>query len=204
MDDYPMYGLLVGFSLWGTLWRLLFPLGFWPTLTCRVGTRGSTSTTPYTKEEEKMAAILQERKEKKEAKKKALQEEQAAKLRKIDEEMAREKERLEKKEEEKLKEVEEEEEDEVPLQRRRGQHSGNKDEEMEKRISEWVANLSLGEEEEVTMYIPKDEQETAMKKWKAEEDVLKRQAMEDETRMVWKLAMMREKKRRVEAASAAM
>eukprot|EP00896_Chara_braunii_P020041 GBG77917.1 hypothetical protein CBR_g25848 [Chara braunii] len=202
MDDYPMYGLLVGFSLWGTLWRLLFPLGFWHTFTCRADTRGGTSTKPYTKEEEaKMAAILQERKEKKEAKKKALQEEQAAKLKKIEEEMAREKERLKKEEEERLKEMEEEEEDETPLQRRKGQHSG---EEMEKRFSEWVANLSLGEEEEVTMYIPKDEQEAAMKKWEEEEDVLKRQVMEDETRMVWKLAIMREKKRRVEAASATM
>ncbi|GBG69197.1 hypothetical protein CBR_g3896 [Chara braunii] len=75
---------------------------------------------------------------------------------------------------------------------------------MEKRISEWVANLSLGEEEEVAMYIPKDEQEAVMKKWEAEEDVLTRQAMEDEQRMAWKLAMMREKKRRVEAANAAI
>ncbi|GBG92405.1 hypothetical protein CBR_g55340 [Chara braunii] len=157
MDDYPIYGLLVGFSLWGTLWRLLFPLDFWPTFTCRVGTRGGTSTQPYTKEgEENMAAILQERKEKKEAKKKALQEEQAAKLKKIEEEMAREKERLKKEEEERLKEMEEEEEDETPLQRRKGQHSGNKDEEMEKRISEWVTNLSLGEEEEVAA--PKEEE----------------------------------------------
>ncbi|GBG81209.1 hypothetical protein CBR_g31881 [Chara braunii] len=148
-----------------------------------------------------MAAILQERKEKKEAKKKALQEEHAAKLRKMMEGMAREKERLKKEEEEKLKEVEEEEEDEPPLQRRRGKHSGSKDEEMEKRISESVADLSLGEEEEVTMYIPKDEQETAMRKREAEEDVLKRQVMEDETRMEWKLAMTREKKKRVDAAS---
>ncbi|GBG69506.1 hypothetical protein CBR_g4199 [Chara braunii] len=164
MDDYPMYGLLVGFSLWGTLWRLLFPLGFWPTFTCRVGTRGSTSTQPYMKEEEeKMAAILQERKEKKEAKKKALKEEQAAKLKKIEEEMAREKERIQKEEEEKLKEVEEKEEDETPLQRKKGQYSGSRDEEMEKRISEWVANLSLGEEEEVAMYISKDDQEAAMR-----------------------------------------
>ncbi|GBG64084.1 hypothetical protein CBR_g40533 [Chara braunii] len=203
MDDYPMYGLLVGFSLWGTLWRLLFPLGFWPTFMSRVGTRVGTSTQPYTKEEEeKMAAVLRERKEKKEAKKKAPQEEQAAKLKNIEEEMAKEKERIKKEEEEKLKEVEEEEEeDETPLQRRKGQHNG---EEMEKRISERVANLSLAEEEEVTMYIPKDEQEATMKKWEEEEDVLKQQAMEDETRMVWKLAMMREKKRRVEAASAAM
>ncbi|GBG89480.1 hypothetical protein CBR_g49271 [Chara braunii] len=174
MDDYPMYGLLVGFSLWGTLWRLLFPLGFWPTFTCRVGpTRGGTSTNPYTKEEEeKMAAILQEKKE-----------------------------RIQKEEEEKLKEVEEEEEDETPLQRKRVQYSGSRDEEMEKRISEWVANLSLGEEEEVAMYISKDDQEAAMRVWEAEKDVVKRQALEDEKRMEWKLAVMREKKRRVDAAA---
>ncbi|GBG92465.1 hypothetical protein CBR_g55545 [Chara braunii] len=209
MDDYPMYGLLVGFSLLGTLWRLLFLLGFWHTFTCKVDTRGGASTKPYTKEEEeKMAAILRERKEKKEAKKKALQEVQAAKLKKIEEEMAREKERLKKEEEEKLKEVEEEEEeDEQPLERRReqrGKYSGSKNEEMEKRILEWVANLSLGEEEEVAMYIPKDEQEAAMKEWDAERDALQRQAMEDEKRMEWKLRMMREKKKRVDAASEAV
>ncbi|GBG69794.1 hypothetical protein CBR_g4623 [Chara braunii] len=170
-----------------------------------VDTRGGTSTTPYTKEEEeKMAAILQERKEKKEAKKKVLQEERAAKLKKLEEEMAREKERIKKEEEEKLKEVEEEEDEGPPLERRRGPHIGNRDDEMDKRISEWVANLSLGEEEEVTMYIPKDDQEAALTKWEAEKDVLKRQAMEDEQRMEWKLAMMREKKRRVEAAGEAV
>ncbi|GBG86928.1 hypothetical protein CBR_g44382 [Chara braunii] len=112
----------------------------------------------------------------------------------MEEEMAREKERLIKEEEEKLKEVDEEEEG-TPLQRS-GQHSGRSSDEMEKKISEWVANLSLGEEEEVAMYIPKDEQEAAMKKWEAKEDVLTRQAMEDEQRMAWKLAVMREKKRR--------
>ncbi|GBG75978.1 hypothetical protein CBR_g21220 [Chara braunii] len=189
MDDYPMYGLLVGLSLWGTLWRLLFPLGFWHAFACRVGpTRGGTTTQPYTKEEEdKMAAILQERKEK-EAKKKALKEEQAAKLKKMEEEMAREKERLIKEEEEKLKEVDEEEEG-PPLQRS-GQHT--------------AAAAVTSEEEEVAMYIPKDEQEAAMKKWEAEEDVLTRRAMEDEQRLEWKLTVMREKKRRVEAANAAM
>ncbi|GBG73820.1 hypothetical protein CBR_g17158 [Chara braunii] len=203
MDDYPMYGLLVGFSLWGTLWRLLLPPVFWPTFTCRVGpTRGGTSTNPYTKEEEeKMAAILQEKKEK-EAKKKALKEEQAAKLKKIEEEMAKEKERIQKEEEEKLKEVEEED-DETPLQRKRVQYNGSRDEEMEKRISEWVANLSLGEEEEVAMYISKDDQEAAMRAWEAEKDVVKRQALEDEKRMEWKLAVLRDKKRRVDAAAEA-
>ncbi|GBG71876.1 hypothetical protein CBR_g10812 [Chara braunii] len=53
------------------------------------------------------------------------------------------------------------------------------------------------------MYIPKDEQEAAVKAWDVEEDPLKRQAMEDETRMEWRLRMMREKKRRVDAASEA-
>ncbi|GBG88624.1 hypothetical protein CBR_g48154, partial [Chara braunii] len=112
-------------------------------------TRGGTATQPYMKEEkEKMAAMLQERKEK-EAKKKALKEEQAAKLKKMEEEMAREKERLKKDEEQKQKEVDEEEEG-PPLQKS-GQHSGSSSDEMEKKISEWVANLSLGEEEEVAM-----------------------------------------------------
>ncbi|GBG78411.1 hypothetical protein CBR_g26439 [Chara braunii] len=167
-------------------------------------TKGGTTTHPYTPEEEaKAAAILKERREKKEA----LLEAQVAKLKKIEEEMTREKERLKKEEEAKLKEVEEEEEeDEQPLERRReqrGQYSGSKNDEMEKRISEWVANLSLGEEEVVTMYITKDEQEAAMKEWDAEGDSLKRQAMEDEKKMEWRLRMMREKKRRVDAASEA-
>ncbi|GBG58710.1 hypothetical protein CBR_g111 [Chara braunii] len=122
--------------------------------------------------------------------------------------MAREKERLKKEEEEKLKEVEEEEEEEEqPLERRReqrGQYIGSKNEEIEKRISEWVANLSLGEEEEVVMYIPKDEQEAAVKECDAERDALKRQAIENEKRMEWKLRMMREKKKRVDAASEAV
>ncbi|GBG67671.1 hypothetical protein CBR_g801 [Chara braunii] len=154
-------------------------------------------------EEEKMAAILQERREKKEAKKKALQEEQAAKLRKIEEEMAKEKARIKKEEEAKLKEVDEEKEEGPPLQRNSGQHSGSNGRDLEKRISEWVANLSVGEEEEVSMYIPQDQQEAAMRAWDAEKDPLRRQALEDEKRMEWKLAKMREKKRRVDKAAEA-
>ncbi|GBG76352.1 hypothetical protein CBR_g22099 [Chara braunii] len=116
--------------------------------------------------------------------------------------MVREKERLKKEEEQKLKEMEEEE-DETSLQRKGVQYSGSRDAEMEKWISEWVANLSLGEEEEVAMYIPKDDQEAAMRAWDAEVDVIKRQAMEDEKRMKWRLAVMREKKRRVDATAEA-
>ncbi|GBG78613.1 hypothetical protein CBR_g27839 [Chara braunii] len=175
MDDYPMYGLLVGFSLWGTFWRLLFPLGFWNTFTCRVDTRGGASTKPYTQEQvEETARILAERKAKKEKKEflkqgklKAIAEEQAAKKKKLEEEMVR----LQQEEEEKRKAVEEEaatEEEEVeeePLERRRGgdkgETSGTKGEDawMEKKISEWVANLSLGEDEEALLYVPQEERE---------------------------------------------
>ncbi|GBG85281.1 hypothetical protein CBR_g39849 [Chara braunii] len=134
-------------------------------------------------------------------------EEQAAKMKKIEEEMAREKERLKKEEEEKLKAVEEEEEiEEEPLERRReqrGESSGTRDDQLEKKITEWVANLSLGEEEEAFMYVPREEQEAVVKEWEAEEDPLRRQAMEDETRMEWKLRLMRERKRRMEAVSQA-
>ncbi|GBG90317.1 hypothetical protein CBR_g50566 [Chara braunii] len=209
MDDYPMYGLLVGFSLRGTLWRFIFPLGFWNTFMYRVDTRTGTSTSPYTTEPEaKAAAILKERREKKEAKKKALMEEQAAKMKKIEEEMAREKERLKREEEAKLKAVEEEEEEEEqPLERQRvggrGEPSGTKEDQMEKKITEWVVGLSLGKDEEALMYVPREEQEAAIKEWDAEEDPLKRQVLEDEKRMEWKFRLTRERKRRMEAASQA-
>ncbi|GBG76651.1 hypothetical protein CBR_g22867 [Chara braunii] len=172
-----------------------------------VDMRTGTSASPYTAEQDaKVIAILKERREK-EAKKKALIEEQAAKLKKIEEEMAREKERLKKEDEEKFKAVEEEEEvEEPPLERRRtggrGESSGRKEDQMEKKITEWVAGLSLGEEEAL-MYVPREEQEAVMREWDAEEDPLKRQAIEDEKRMEWKFRRTREKKRRMEAASQA-
>ncbi|GBG62417.1 hypothetical protein CBR_g30371 [Chara braunii] len=220
MDDYPMYGLLVGFSLWGTLWCLLFPLGFWNTMTCRVETRGGASTTPYTKEQEEEAVrILAEQKAKKEkkevvkqTKKLALLQEQAEKRKKLEEEL----ERMKKEEEEKLKAVdakEEEEEkkvkEEVPLIRRsireRGETSGTEKEDswMEKKVSEWVANLSLGEEEEAMLYVPREEQEVVVKELEVEEDPLKRQTIEEEKKLEWKLRLARERKKRMEGASKA-
>ncbi|GBG86860.1 hypothetical protein CBR_g42143 [Chara braunii] len=175
-----------------------------------VDTCSGTSTTPYTPEQEaKAAAALKETRERKEAKKKALLEEQAPKLRKIEQEMAREKERLKREEEAKLKAVEEEEEEveETPLERRRaggrGESSGMKEDLMEKKITEWVAGLSLGEDEEALMYVPRDEQEAAVKEWEAEEDPLRRQVLEDEKRMEWKFRLTRERKRRMEAVSQA-
>ncbi|GBG59706.1 hypothetical protein CBR_g54811 [Chara braunii] len=172
-----------------------------------VDTRTETSTSPYTEAQEaKAAAILNERRE--EANKKALLEEQAAKKKKIEEEMAREMERLQKEEEEKLRAVEAEEEvEKQPLQRRRtkqkGESNGVKEDPLDAKITEWMANLSLGEEEEALMYVPREEQEASMKESDAEEDPLKRQTIEDEKRMVWKLRLMRERKRRVEAVSQA-
>ncbi|GBG79650.1 hypothetical protein CBR_g29798 [Chara braunii] len=218
MDDYSMYGLLVGFSLWGTLWRLVFPLGFWNTMTCRVETRGGTSTTPYTKEQEEEAArILAEQKAKKEkkevvkqAKKLALLQEQATKRKKLEE-----LERVKKEEEEKMNAVDEEEEEEekkveeeVPLIRRsirdRGETSGTKEDSwLEKKVSKWVAKLSLGEEEEVMLYIPREEHEPVVKKSEVEEDPLKQQTIEEEKKLEWKLQLTRESKKRMEAASKA-
>ncbi|GBG60189.1 hypothetical protein CBR_g3433 [Chara braunii] len=123
-------------------------------------------------------------------------------------EIARERERLKREEEEKLKAVEEEEEeDEQPLERRRaggrGESSGAKEDLMEKKITEWVAGLSLGEDEEALMYVPREEQEAVVKEWDAEEDPRKRQVLEDEKRMEWKFRLTRERKRRMEAASQA-
>ncbi|GBG66832.1 hypothetical protein CBR_g70710 [Chara braunii] len=185
-------------------------------MTCRVETRGDTETTPYTKEQEEEAAkILAEQKARKEeeelvkqAKKLALLEEQAAKKKKLEEEL----ERLKKEEEEKLKAVEEEEEEEkveeeVPLIRRarreRVEPSGTQKEDpwLEKNVSEWVADLSLGEEEEAMLYVLREEQEAVVKESESEEDPLRRQTIEDEKKLQWKLCLARDKKKQLEEAS---
>ncbi|GBG84364.1 hypothetical protein CBR_g38336 [Chara braunii] len=87
--------------------------------------------------------------------------------------------------------------------RERAGPSAAKEDPLEKKIMEWVVNLSLGEKEEALMYVTREEQEAAMKEWDAEEDPLKRQTIEDEKRMEWKLRLMRERKRRVDALSQA-
>ncbi|GBG85593.1 hypothetical protein CBR_g40321 [Chara braunii] len=166
-----------------------------------VDLRSGKSTTPYTKaQEEQVAAVLKERKEKKakklikQAKKLALLEEQGAKKKKLQEEM----EKLQREEEEKLKGVEEEEveeevEVEVPLvrtvTRERGETSGRKKEDpwMERKIPELVANLSLGEDEEAMLYVSRAEQEAIIQELEAEEDPLKRQTIEEDKKLEWKL-----------------
>ncbi|GBG77753.1 hypothetical protein CBR_g24200 [Chara braunii] len=187
-----------------------------------VDTRSGKSTAPYAQaQEEQAATTLRERREKKElikqAKLKAIAEEQAAKKTKLEEEMMRlQKEKmlkLQQEEEEKRKAAEEEaaaEEEEVeeePLERRhggdRGETSGMKGEDawMEKKISEWVANLSLGEDEEALLYVPQEEREAFAKELEAKEDPLERPTAEDEKRLEWKLRLAREKKRRREEAN---
>ncbi|GBG82197.1 hypothetical protein CBR_g34479 [Chara braunii] len=179
-----------------------------------VDLRSGKSTVPQSEaEQERIAAILRERKEKKEllkqAKLKAIAEEQAAKKKKLEEEMLR----LQQEEEEKRKVAEEEaaaEEEEVEeesLERRRGGERGEssstkaEDKWMEKKISEWVANLSLGEDEEAMLYVPQEEKEAFPRELEAKEDPLGRQTMEDEKRLEWKLRLAREKKTRREEAN---
>ncbi|GBG88227.1 hypothetical protein CBR_g46794 [Chara braunii] len=188
-----------------------------------VDTRSGKSTAPQSQAEQaRIAAILRERKEKKEllkrAKLKAIAEEQAAKKKRLEEDMLRfQKEKmmlLEREEEERRKAVEEEaaaeeeeEEEEEPLERRRGEEkgetNGTKGEYawMEKKISEWVANLSLGEDEEAQLYVSQEEREAFARELETIGDPLERQTTEDEKKLEWKLRMMREKKRRREEAN---
>ncbi|GBG77133.1 hypothetical protein CBR_g23459 [Chara braunii] len=107
-------------------------------------------------------------------------------------------------------EVEEEKEKqaeakEIPLIRRsvreRGESSGTKgDPWIEKKVNEWVVNLSLGETEEAMLYVPLDEQEAMIKEIETEADPLKRQTIEVETKLEWRLCLTRKKKRRIEEA----
>ncbi|GBG72394.1 hypothetical protein CBR_g11972 [Chara braunii] len=124
-----------------------------------VETRSGKSTSPYTQDQqEKMAALVRENKERKEllkqAKLQAIAEEQAAKMKKLEEEMEEKK---------KAAEVEAAAEAEEERKRRevKGESSGTANEEaaMEKKISEWIANLPLGEDEEAEMYVPQDERD---------------------------------------------
>ncbi|GBG93008.1 hypothetical protein CBR_g58146 [Chara braunii] len=188
-----------------------------------VDTRSGKRTAPAESEQAQIAAILKERKEKREllkhVKLKAIEEEHATKKKRLEEELLRfQKEKmmmLEREEEEKRKVAEEEaatgeeedEEEEEPLERRRGEEIGEtsdtkgEDAWMEKKITEWVANLSLGEDEEAQLYVSQEEKEVFARELEMIEDPLERQTIEDEKKLEWKLKMMREKKRRREEAN---
>ncbi|GBG80066.1 hypothetical protein CBR_g30432 [Chara braunii] len=177
-----------------------------------VDTRSGKSTAPQSEAEQaRIAATLRERKKKKEllrqAKMKAIEEEQAVKKKKLEEELRRLQQEEEKKKvaEEEVA-AEEEEEEEEPLERRctggRGESGGTKEEDpwIDKKISEWVANLSLGEEKEVMLYVTQEEKDAVVREFEAMTNPLDRQALENEKKLEWKLRLAREKKRREEAS----
>ncbi|GBG70417.1 hypothetical protein CBR_g6543 [Chara braunii] len=132
-----------------------------------VETRSGTETSPYSPEQQaKMVALVKENKERRErekqAKLKAIANEQAAKMKRLEEEMKR----VQQEEEERRKVAEaeaaaEEEKERMRIESGEGSSGGTMkwetNTELEKKISEWVANLSLGEDEEAESYVTKDE-----------------------------------------------
>ncbi|GBG65052.1 hypothetical protein CBR_g49122 [Chara braunii] len=156
-----------------------------------VETRSGIDISPYTKEQqEKMAALVKENKERKELLKqeklKAIAEEQAAKMKKLEEEMKR----VQHVEEERRKAVEEaaaaeEEKERMRIESREGSSGTKKDTdaEMEKKISEWVANLSLGEDEEAESYVTQDERDALASELAAMKDPMERREREEEQKL---------------------
>ncbi|GBG59068.1 hypothetical protein CBR_g24412 [Chara braunii] len=173
-----------------------------------VETRTGLETNPYSKEQqEKMAALVRENKERKErekqAKLKAIANEQAAKMKRLEEEMKR----VQQEEEERRKAAEaeaaaEEEKERMRIESGEGSSGGTMkwetNTELEKKINEWVAYLSLGEDEEAESYVTKDEKAALAAELAAMTDPMERREREDEQKLAWKLRMKREKKRRRE------
>ncbi|GBG88841.1 hypothetical protein CBR_g48453 [Chara braunii] len=169
-----------------------------------VETRSGKDTSPYTKEkQEKMVALVKKNRERKErekqAKFKAIAEEQAAKMKELEEEMEKKK----KADEEEA--AAEEEKERMRIESGEGSNGGtmkrNTDVEIEKKISEWVANLSLGEDEEAVSYVTEDERAALASELAAMTDPMEPREREEEQKLAWKLRMKREKKRRREEVS---
>ncbi|GBG61067.1 hypothetical protein CBR_g18659 [Chara braunii] len=51
------------------------------------------------------------------------------------------------------------------------------------------------------LYVPPEEKEAVIKEWEGEQDSLRRQTIEEEKKLEWKLRLMRERKRRMDEAS---
>ncbi|GBG64627.1 hypothetical protein CBR_g45683 [Chara braunii] len=155
-----------------------------------VETRSGKETSPYTTEQqEKMTALVRESKERKErekqAKLKAIADEQAAKMKRLEEEMK--KVQQEEKERRKAAEAEvatEEEKERMRIESGEGSSSGTMmretDTGLEKKISEWVANLSLGEDEEAESYVTKDEKAALAAELAAMTEPMERREREEE------------------------
>ncbi|GBG62895.1 hypothetical protein CBR_g34267 [Chara braunii] len=173
-----------------------------------VETRTGLETNPYSQDkQEKMAALVRENRERKErekqAKLRATADEQAAKMKRLEEEMKK----VQQEEEERRKAAEaeaaaEEEKERMRIESGEGSSGGTMTREtdtgLEKRISEWVAYLSLGEDEEAESYVTKDEKAALAAELAAMTDPMERREREDEQKLAWKLRMKREKKRRRE------
>ncbi|GBG70313.1 hypothetical protein CBR_g6440 [Chara braunii] len=93
-----------------------------------------------------------------------------------------------------------EEKERMRIESREGSSGTKKDTdaEIEKKISEWVANLSLGEDEEAESYVTEDEKAALAAELAAMTDPMERTEREDEQKLQWKLRMKREKRRRRE------
>ncbi|GBG41984.1 hypothetical protein CBR_g75331, partial [Chara braunii] len=191
-----------------------------------VETRTRLETNSYSKEQqEKMAALVRENRERKkcekQAKLKAIADEQAAKMKRLEEEMKK----VQQEEEERRKAAEaeaaaEEEKERMRIESGEGSSGGTMtretdtglekrisewvanlslgEDEEAKRISEWVANLSLGEDEEAESYVTKDEKAALAAELAAMTDSMERREREEEQKLAWKLRMKREKKKRRE------
>ncbi|GBG91301.1 hypothetical protein CBR_g52187 [Chara braunii] len=186
------------------------PLALWMEKYCPLRGRAGPDCRPSERKERKGALEA--------GKLKAIEEEEVAQKKILEEMMRIQKEKLmlmlvEREEEERRKAAEkeaarnEEEEKEEPLERRRrekrGEVSATKEDDRwrEKKIYEWVANLSLGEDEEAQLYVPQEEREAFARALEMIEDPVERQETEHEKKLEWTLKMMREKKRRREEAS---
>ncbi|GBG83058.1 hypothetical protein CBR_g36675 [Chara braunii] len=173
-----------------------------------VETHTGLETKPYSQEQqEKMAALVKENKERKEhekqAKLKAITDEQAVKMKRLEEEMKRvQQEEEERRKVAKAEAAAEEEKERMRIESGEGSSGGTMkwetNTELEKKISEWVANLSLGEDEEAESYVTKDEKAALAVELAAMTDPIERREREDEQKLAWKLRMKREKKRRRE------
>ncbi|GBG88997.1 hypothetical protein CBR_g48607 [Chara braunii] len=153
-----------------------------------VDLRSGKNTSPYTPEQqEQMAALVRENKKRKEllkqTKLKTIAEEQAAKMKKLEEEMKK----VQQEEEERRKAAEEEAaaeeaKERMHIESRKGSSGTKKDEdtEMEKKISGWITNLSLGEDKEAKFYVPQDERDALAQELAAMDDPLERQEREEE------------------------
>ncbi|GBG67373.1 hypothetical protein CBR_g509 [Chara braunii] len=120
-----------------------------------VETRTGKETSPYTPEQQaKITALVKENRERKErekqAKLKAITDEQAAKMKEIEEEMEKKKRVAEE------EATTEEEKERMRIESGEGSSSStmkrDTNADIEKKISEWIANLSLGEDEEAESY----------------------------------------------------